>query len=273
MNPSALLRYNWKPSILRLCVAALEDGGPCGKRAWAVRSGVPDNHLLPAVREAERLGVMAVEQTAEGMRLLVQPCQFWRERELAGLAEWTAAWRVTGKAPVLGLVTEAPGIAEALAVNLPGKTLTPALSHPMGEGGPPDRNPVGQPDSGDPTGIRSVVPLNVQRLTPSEKILSAFNVERSEGTGIRSAAERAGWLEPETEAEALEACAALLGGAAEMRAWGGRWRNRWRQNPAGLRKVLNMVREDQANGRIPKPGSNWGRFASDLWERFVEVRA
>ena len=52
MKTSALLRFNWKPSIIRLCVAALDDAGPVSKRAWAVRAGVPDNHLLPALREA-----------------------------------------------------------------------------------------------------------------------------------------------------------------------------------------------------------------------------
>jgi hypothetical protein len=166
MKTTELLRYNWKPSIVRLCLAALEDAGPVSKRAWAVRSGVPDNHLLPAVREAERLGAVAVEHGPEGMRLLVQPASFWRERELHGPEAWAGAWT---RAEQIRLGPEAPGLAEALAVTTAREA---------------DRNPVGLPESGA-TGIRSGH-VHVQRHGSEHPL----NMEHGNGTGIRSKRER-----------------------------------------------------------------------------------
>ncbi len=245
--------------MIRLALAALVDAGPVSRRVWVVRSGLPANHFSAALQEAQRLGLLVVEVPAEGLRLLVQPVAFWRERPLTDAAEFQRAWQAVAVQGRMGLGTEMPSLADALAV--PHR----AVPHRAEE---EDRIPVVVPDSGGEPYRIPVAPLNVQRLTPSEKILEAVNVERSTGgTGFRE-----GWIEPETETEAMAACRRLLGDV-EMRAWGGMWRNRWRANAAGVRKVLNLVREDQAVGRRPKAGSNWGRYASDLWKRFVEVTA
>lgn len=244
-----LLRFNWKPSVIRLALAALADAGPVARRVWVVRSGLPPNHFAPTLEEARRLGLLVAECPAEGLRLLVQPVEFWKERPLAGAEDFARAWaRAVAEQRRLPLATEMPTLPDALAVAAAA-----------------NRIPVALPDSGGGDYRIPVGTLNVERLTPSEKILEALNDERLTGTGFR-----AGWVEPETEADALAACAELLGGPAEMRLWGGLWRKRWRANPGGLRKVLNMVREDQVNGRRPRHGSNWGRYASALWKRFVE---
>jgi len=222
--------------------------------------------LLPIIGEGVRLRLLVAEVMPEGMKLTLLPENFWRERELCSREEWESAWRRSGAGESqerLGLVTEAPGIADVLAES--SKLKAQSSNAPEG-----NRITVGEPESGGATGLRLDVPLNVQLLTPlQEKSLETLNVERLTGsTGLRL--QRSGWAEPESEAEAMAACAQLLGGPTEMRAWGGRWRNRWRANAAGLRKVLNMVREEQANGR--KPDKTWGAYATDLWDRFVERR-
>jgi hypothetical protein len=230
-----------------------------------VRSGLPENHFSSALDEACRLGLLIVETPAEGLRLLVQPVAFWQERPRFGAEEFARAWERATAQGRMPLATEQPGLAEALAVN--SERAGGGIGNADVAG--PESGPVVPDSGGGEYRIPVVVPLNVHRLTPSEKIqnLLAVNVERLTGPGIRG---RTGWVEPETEIEAMAACAELLGGREEMQQWGGLWRKRWRTNPDGLRKVLNMVREDQAVGRQPKAGSNWGRFAGDLWKRFVE---
>ena len=256
-----LLRFNWKPSVIRLALVALADAGPVPRRVWVVRSGLPANHFAAALQEAQRLGVLVVELPAEGLRLLVQPVAFWKERPLTGAEEFARAWSGAAVQGRMALGTEMPSLSEALAVRTtphPGPLLERG-----GEGGD-NRIPVVVPDSGGESYRIPVPLLNVQRSASSEKILEALNVERSEEPGFRE-----GWIEPETEAEAMAATRRLLG-ETEMRVWGGLWRNRWRSNPAGVRKVLNLVREDQTAGRLPRNGSTWGRYASWLWKRFVE---
>ena len=143
MSAIELLRYNWKPSVLRLLLAALRDAGPVALRIWSVRSGVPRNHLVPALRQAEQLRAVAVRSSAEGLALLVRPASSWRERPLCSDAEWMSAWRVTGKdQEKLDLVTEAPGIAEVMVQALDDSAIAG------------NRIPVVQPDSGCPTGFR-----------------------------------------------------------------------------------------------------------------------
>lgn len=253
------LRFEWKKNELQVLFAAMADAGPCDVAQWSVRSGVPRNHVATALRGLEQAGAVKIEpRVPDGLCVFVTRPEFWRVREMVSRPEWLDSYGSPAQLR-LGLVTEAPGLAQALgdAGGVAGGALDGF------------RNPEGLPESGEASGIRNAVPFNVQRSTPLKNSLEAFNVERSTGASeIRN-----GWMEPESEAEALAACALLLGGAAEMKNWGGRWRNRWRANPGGLRKVLNMVREDQANGRAPNKGSNWGRYASDLWDRFVEVKA
>lgn len=257
-----LLRFNWKPSVIRLALAALADAGPVPRRVWVVRSGLPANHFASALAEAQRLGVLVVEIPAEGLKLLVQPVAFWKERPLTGAEEFARAWSGAAVQGRMSLGTEMPSLSEALAVQDGAEQETGVRSQ---ETAGAYRIPVGVPDSGSDSYRNPVVLLNVQRSATSEKILKAVNVERSaEGPGFRE-----GWIEPETEEESQAACRQLLGDA-EMRVWGGLWRNRWRANPAGVRKVLNLVREDQTAGRLPRNGSTWGRYASWLWKRFVD---
>lgn len=138
MNPSDLLRFDWKPSLVRLALAALRDAGPVSEDDWSVRSGVPRNHLLPSLREAVKNGLIKCEMMAEGLRLLVQPFEFWTGPdvdELSSRVEWDRSWRVSGQARMT-LATEAPGLAEVLA----------ALARQPDSGAPTNRIPV--PDSG-----------------------------------------------------------------------------------------------------------------------------
>lgn len=264
------LRFNLKPNVLRLVLAAAADPGPASRKAWSVRAGVPLNHLRPALEEAMRIGALAVSPEAEGLRLLVQPVAMWRERELVGAADWAAAWS-NGRQHKLDLATEAQTLTEALA-EVRSTEARRGLPESGSREGTGHRNPVpGLPESG--------CALSVHRSAlfrdPSDK---ALNGERStvdrnpeartvehEGATVTLAGN--GWLPPETEAEALAACESLLGGKAELRQWGGLWRTRWRKNPDRFRRVLAAVREEQAAGRLPR--RTWGAFASDLWGRFA----
>lgn len=253
MSPIELLRFNWRPNVLRLGLAALCDAGPVARLTWVVRTGLPENHFAEALSAAQAGGLLVAEASPEGLRLLVQPVVFWRERPKHGAEDFSRAWGAGAVQARMGLVTEMPSLADVMAGKEAEQQLRPTA-----------------PDSGGGLPRIPGVPFNVQRSAFPEKILEALNVERSESPENRGG--RSGWIEPETEREALAACRQLfsIGNPSEMTRWGGRWTNRWRANPDGLRKVLNMVREDQANGRQPRPGSTWGRYASDLWDRFVE---
>ena len=243
MNGLELLRFAWTQNQLKLLLVAMADGGPCARAVWVARSGVPRNHLAAVLAECERLGGCKAEAGPEGLAIRVQPVEFWRVTPLLEVGEWVLAWRGVVQAR-LHLQTEMPSLAETMAVcaDVPGIRAVRVASCP---------------DSGHA----------VKRLNGSD--LLTFNVERLKGCPA-SGQERNGWIEPETEEEAMAACARMFGGEEEMRLWGGRWRNRWRAKPDGLRKVLNMVREDRAVGRTPMKGSNWGRYANDLWKRFVD---
>lgn len=137
MTAIELLRFDWSRTQGRLLLAAMADAGPVSARAWAVRSGVPRNHVLPTIAECERLGGLKQELRAEGIVLLVQPESFWRVTPLAEAAAWAEAWRNVAQER-LALVTEARSLAEAMT------EMRAAV-----EGRLPDRNPVGtRPESG-----------------------------------------------------------------------------------------------------------------------------
>lgn len=112
---SQLLRFNWKPSLVRLGLAAQVSPGPCGLGAWSVRAGVPRNHLLAAVREGERLRLFDVGWPPEGLLLRVRPPEFWRERELVSSGEWALAWAPgASQQDRLALVTERADLVDGL---------------------------------------------------------------------------------------------------------------------------------------------------------------
>lgn len=240
MNALELLRFGWTPNQLKLLLVALADAGPVERRVWVARSGVPRNHLAAVLAECERLGGARVNPSVEGLAIHVQPVEFWRVTPLMERAEWAVAWRGVVQER-LQLPTEMPGLTEALAVGT-GTGFRAGFC----------------PESG-----HAVKPLNDLNLL-------TFTVERSKEQPDSGQGSREGWIEPETEAESLAACRQLLG-ETEMRLWGGMWRNRWRANPDGVRKVLNLVREDQTAGRNPKKGSTWGKYAMWLWAHYVEV--
>lgn len=110
-----LLQFDWRPTQLRLLLAAAADAGPVLERAWAVRSGVPRNHVKDVIRQVVRLGGARAEVRAEGVALHVQPVNFWQVTPLADAAEWAAAWRAGGRQERLALVTEATDLGAALA--------------------------------------------------------------------------------------------------------------------------------------------------------------
>jgi hypothetical protein len=111
-----ILRFNWKPSLIRLLLAAAADAGPVPANVWARRTGLPRNHLLASLREAEKLQALAVEMRPEGLRLLVLPVEMWRERPECDAMEFAHAWGRTVEQMRLALVTEAPSLHDALAV-------------------------------------------------------------------------------------------------------------------------------------------------------------
>jgi hypothetical protein len=119
LNPAFLLQWNWKPRALRVLVAALADAGPASMTDWAVRTGVDARHVGAVIRELEALGGLKLESGAEGVRLLVQPPSFWRERMLSDAARWQRAWAQARGQRKLELVTEEAGLADALACNVP----------------------------------------------------------------------------------------------------------------------------------------------------------
>lgn len=258
MNALELLRFSWSPSQLRLLLVALADPGPAARRVWVGRAGVPRNHLAAILGEVKRLGGAAVEEGPEGIAIRVQPAVFWRVTPLMEADEWARCWQGVVQER-LQLRTEMPSLAESMqAMAVCGSV--PGHAPGFRVSSCPESGSL-HPESGSP----------VKRLNGSD--LLTFNVERlrdpdsgSNGGGMR----RDGWIEPETEQEAMAACLEMFGGLEEMRVWGGRWRNRWRANPDGLRKVLNMVREDRAVGRQPSKGGTWGRFANYLWRKFVD---
>lgn len=110
-----LLRFDWRPTQLRLLLAALADAGPVSRRTWAVRAGVPANHLAEVVGECSRLGGLRPEGGPEGLSLFVQPPEFWRVTPLAEVAVFSDAWQGPGRQRRMALVTEAPGLAEAMS--------------------------------------------------------------------------------------------------------------------------------------------------------------
>lgn len=145
MTAIELLRFDWSRTQGRLLLAALADAGPVSVRAWAVRSGVPRNHVLPTIAECERLGALKQELRAEGIVLLVQPVEFWRVTPLADAAAWSEAWRNVAQER-LDLVTEARSLAEAMASMRAAADGKGADRNPVGgqpESGKADRNPIG----------------------------------------------------------------------------------------------------------------------------------
>jgi len=246
-SPLEILRFKWKPLEMRLLLAALHDKGPVQLDVWSRRTGIPRNHLLDTVRETERKQGIMVEMRPEGLWVGVQPPAMWKERSLLDESDWKQAWQGASQER-LSIASEMPNLADALAVT--GSPSPPESGWVDPESGADNRNPVPS--------------FNVQRLTPQKGSEEAFNVERlTEPTGIRMG----GWMAPETEAEAMTACKALLG-ADDMRLWGGRWRNRWRENSAKLVRVLAAVRQEQMEQR--KPSKSWGACASDMWGRFAD---
>lgn len=262
MSPIELLRFGWKPNEFRILLAALVDAGPVSRRVWLVRTQIPrSDHFENAMAEVVRLGGVRIETRAEGLCVFVLPPTFWRAKPLADETEWRAAWRgVAGEQVRMELPTEMPSLAETMAVGIDqGATESRHTIPGFREGGAEKFPDFGKdfPDFGNH--VKRLNDLTVDRSP------LAFNVERLKAPGFRE-----GWIEPDSEEEAQAACRRLLGDE-EMRQWGGMWRNRWRRNPDGVRKVLNMVREDQSTGRKPSRDT-WGRYATFLWNKFVEAK-
>lgn len=268
MSPLELLRFGWKPNEFRILLASLADAGPVSRRVWLVRTQIPrSDHFREALAEVSRLQGAECREGPEGLAVFVRPVVFWRAKPLADENAWRAAWAgVAAEQVRFDLPTEMPSLAEAMAVGTNGH-LTPALSPRGGEGEEVDGvasrfSGENLPDSGKP--VKRLNDLTVDRNS------LAFTVERLNVPENREEDSREGWIEPENERDMLAAVVRLLG-AEESRLWGGMWVNRWRRNAAGVRKVLNMVREDKARGMTPR--KSWGRHSSDLWKRFVDRAA
>lgn len=69
----------------------------------------------------------------------------------------------------------------------------------------------------------------------------------------------------ETEEELITELQRRLGTKA-MGTWGGRWRNRIRENKAKVKRVLLTLAEDSKEKKIRNPGG----FMNDLWKRWPE---
>ncbi len=110
-----VLRYNWKPTAMQLLLAALGHGGPSSRRNWSIRSGIPAQHLGGVIHELQMGGAIHAEVNDEGIKILVQPIEFWRERQLCRRDVWSVAWADAARQTRLDLVTEADGLWEALS--------------------------------------------------------------------------------------------------------------------------------------------------------------
>ncbi len=102
---------------------------------------------------------------------------------------------------------------------------------------------------------------------------SAFNLEALKGepvhsNGTQTEGERlnASRLKGSQKREELlmERCRSVFGAAA-MATYGGNWRNRARQNPNRLERVLNDTAEALKDGTIRETAA---AYANDIWSRF-----
>lgn len=114
-NHCEVLRFNFKPRGLRLVLAAMADPGPSSHFNWSLRSGIGTRHLAEIISQLIDLGIIAAQPAAEGMKLLVQPVEFWRERPICRRDVWIQAWANVARQTRLDLVTEWDGLPEALA--------------------------------------------------------------------------------------------------------------------------------------------------------------
>lgn len=261
------LNYKWKPQAIRLLWAASLDAGPVDLDIWSRRTGIPRNHLLNTVREVERLGGIATEILAEGLKVAVLPVKFWRVTEISNVADWRRAWVIGSRQERLDIASEMPDLADALAS-------VGSESEP-----PPESGVLRNSETLSDTDLEKMMgssdPESGVRCTGLTFNASAFTAQTDQALNVKRLTEppesgdghRAGWFEPETESEAMAACHRLLGGDKEMKAWGGRWRLRWREDSGKLKRVLNAIREEQSNRR--RPNKTWGAFADDLWRRFA----
>jgi len=113
--PLEPLRFNFKPRALRLLLAALADPGPASRSAWSLRSGVRAGHLSETMAELSGARAIDVKLEAEGIKILVQPVEFWRERPICRRDVWIESWANVARQSRLDLVSEAPGLTDALA--------------------------------------------------------------------------------------------------------------------------------------------------------------
>lgn len=116
MNAVELLRFKWTPSELRLLLAAWADAGPVSEGDWAVRAGLPRNHLLPTLERCVALGGIAREARAEGIVLFVQPVEFWKVTPRCEARAFNRAWRSCEQVR-LAIVTEQASLAEAMRMS------------------------------------------------------------------------------------------------------------------------------------------------------------
>lgn len=70
---------------------------------------------------------------------------------------------------------------------------------------------------------------------------------------------------PSEEQELMDYCLKVLGKDC-MVTYGGAWRNRARENPSKLKRVLHEIASNQREGKCIR---NPGGYAKDLWERFA----
>jgi len=152
LNGLEVLRFGWTPSCLRLLLAAGADPGPVDERTWAIRCGLPRNHIKAAILECERLGGLKQEPRAEGLALWLQPVEFWRVTPGMEHEHWLGAWALAGGGKGLqgrlGLVTERMGLHEAL--HGVGKDARRDAGQDPRDAGATQRhpNPAGPPKSG-----------------------------------------------------------------------------------------------------------------------------
>lgn len=114
----------------------------------------------------------------------------------------------------------------------------------------------------------TTLPLNVlsaSEILPGESGAVNTLTGGSGGAGVDESSRRA------READRMDRLTAVMGATA-MRDWGGRWRNRCRQFPGVIEKVLaeaKVQREMERAGTSRKVVRSWGPWLNDLFERFA----
>lgn len=222
--------------------------------------GISTKHMAEVIQELAAAGVLTLREVHEGWELLVYPdAAMWSVR---------MKWERNQMDALLRTIDDAPGqvqgeLLDAEAVSNRGPCLDRARAEVA------VANVAHVPDLGTSMVAQGgIVPLRVSEFRSSKPYTKLLTPELSKGRTAPNpptpSPSREGNV---SEAEVVARCAELFG-EKMMVNWGGAWRNRHRQNPDKLKRVLDAVAEDMRTSTVPI--RNPSGHANDLWKRFHE---